>query len=169
MTEIGVQIGEAFVGDGPNAAHVNTVLGPKGGPVETAWITALATPRRGHAAFVVAHQPSMAVKPSTLFVNKADIRGDRHAELTWGAAQAGVSRGIVAAVSAGVVPADAVGDLLLIAAVWVNWEADDAERVYEWNAEATRQALEAGAEGLPRIETLLDAGPPLNAFFRPAS
>jgi 5,6,7,8-tetrahydromethanopterin hydro-lyase len=148
---------------------VNTVLGPKGGPVETAWVTALATPRQGHAAFLVTHQPSLAVKPATLFVNKADIRGDRHAELTWGAAQAGVSRGVLAAVSAGVIPRDDVDELLLIAAVWVNWEADDAERVYEWNAEATRLALEAGAEGAPKLETLLDAGPPWNAFFRPAS
>lgn len=157
------------MGEGQNAAHVNTVLGPKGGPVETAWVTALATPRQGHAAFVVAHQPSLAVKPSTLFVNKADIRGDRHAELTWGAAQAGVSRGVLAAVSAGVIPPDDIDELLLIAAVWVNWEADDAEQVYEWNAEATRLALEAGAEGQPKLETVLDAGPPWNAFFRPGS
>ena len=95
------------------------MLGRKGGPVETAWATALATPRQGHAAFVVAHQPSLAVKPATLFVNKADIRGDRHAELTWGAAQAGVARGVSSAVSDGVVPAGEVDELLLIAAVWV--------------------------------------------------
>jgi 5,6,7,8-tetrahydromethanopterin hydro-lyase len=148
---------------------VNTVLGPKGGPVETAWVTALATPRQGHAAFVVAHQPSLAVKPTTLFVNKADIRGDRHAELTWGAAQAGVSRGVLAAVSAGTVPPDDVDELLLIAAVWVNWDADDAEHVYEWNAAATRLALEAGTEGHPKLDTLLGSGPPWNAFFRPGS
>lgn len=160
------QIGEAFVGEGVNAAHVNTVLGPKGGPVETAWATALATPRQGHAAFVVALQPSLAVKPLTLFVNKAEIRGDRHAELTWGAAQAGVARGVVAAVREGLVPAEAVDSALLIAAVWVNWDADDQDAVYTNNAEATRSALEAGAQGLPRPEELLAAGEPWNAFFR---
>lgn len=147
---------------------MNTVLGRKGGSVETAWVTALATPRQGHAAFVVAHQPSLAVKPATLFVNKADIRGDRHASLTWGAAQAGVARGVVAAVSSGFVPAEEVDELLLIAAVWVNWEADDEERVYELNAEATGLALEAGAQGLPRLEDVLGAGDPWNAFFRPS-
>jgi 5,6,7,8-tetrahydromethanopterin hydro-lyase len=161
------QIGEAFVGEGVNAAHVNTVLGHKGGPVETAWATALATPRQGHAAFVVVLQPSLAVKPLTLFVNKAEIRGDRHAGLTWGAAQAGVARGVVEAVRDGVVPGDAVDALLLIAAVWVNWEADDEAAVYANNAEATRSALDAGARGLPRLEQLLAAGEPWNAFFRP--
>jgi 5,6,7,8-tetrahydromethanopterin hydro-lyase len=160
------QIGEAFVGEGVNAAHINTVLGLKGGPVETAWATALATPRQGHASFVVAHQPSLAVKPLTLFVNKAEIRGDRHAELTWGAAQAGVARGVVEAVRKSVVPAEAVDGLLLIVAAWVNWEADDDGVVYANNSEATRSALEAGAQGLPRVEELFAAGEPWNAFFR---
>ncbi len=52
-----MQIGEGFAGDGPNAAHVNTVLGSKDGPVGAAWTTALATPRLGHAPFVVVVQP----------------------------------------------------------------------------------------------------------------
>ena len=46
------QIGESFVGDGPHAAHLNTVLGSKGGPVETAWAGALAHPTQGHTPFV---------------------------------------------------------------------------------------------------------------------
>jgi 5,6,7,8-tetrahydromethanopterin hydro-lyase len=161
------QIGEAFVGDPPNAAHVNTVLGRKGSAVETAWATALATPRQGHAAFVVAYRPGLAVKPPTLFVNKAEIRGDEHARLTWGAAQAGVARGVVDAVRADVLAAGGLDDLLLVAAVWVDWNADDEDAVYENNAEATRLALEAGASNLPRVEEVLEAGDPWSAFFRP--
>jgi 5,6,7,8-tetrahydromethanopterin hydro-lyase len=161
-----MQVGEAFVGQGSNAAHVNTVLGTKDGPVGTAWATALATPRQGHSAFVVAFQPGLAVKPATLFVNKAAIDGERHATLTWGAAQAGVARGVTEAVRAGVVPAGEIDDLLLIAAVWVDPEAGDEEAVYEHNAEATRLALEAGARALPRLEDVLAAGEPWSYFFR---
>jgi len=40
------QFGESFIGQGVNAAHINTVLGETGGPVETAWVTALATGSR---------------------------------------------------------------------------------------------------------------------------
>lgn len=47
MTAFVTQIGEAFVGAGAEAAHLNTVLGEKGGPVEVAWVTALATPAPG--------------------------------------------------------------------------------------------------------------------------
>ena len=164
-----MQVGEAFVGRSPNAAHVNTVLGDKDGPVGTAWATALATPRQGHAAFVVAYQPGLAVKPATLFVNKAAIGGERHGTLTWGAAQAGVALGVTEAVRAGTVPSGDVDDLLLIAAVWVDPEADDEDAVYEHNAEATRVALEAGARGLPRVEDVLGAGEPWSFFFRTQS
>ncbi|MGH3010468.1 MAG: formaldehyde-activating enzyme [Gaiellaceae bacterium] len=160
-------IGEGFAGSGPLAAHVNTVLGRKGGPVETAWASALATPRQGHIPFVVVLRPNMPVKPSTLFVNKADIRGDEHAALTWGAAQAGVAQGVVESVAAGVVPAAEVDDLLLIAAVWVDWTADDEEAIYAGNLEATRDALAAAAEGRPAIDELLAVrAQPGNPFFR---
>jgi 5,6,7,8-tetrahydromethanopterin hydro-lyase len=146
---------------------VNTLLGAKGGPVETAWATALATPRAGHSAFVVVVRPNLPVKPATLFVNKANIRGDEHAALTWGAAQAGVARGVLAAVADGVVPPGEVDDLLLIAAVWVHWAADDEEAVYANNFEATRAALGAGAEGRPRLDELLAVrDDPANPFFR---
>jgi 5,6,7,8-tetrahydromethanopterin hydro-lyase len=144
-------IGESFAGSGQNAAHVNTVLGRKGGPVETAWATALATPRQGHVPFVAVLRPNVPVKPATLFVNKADVQDDRHAALTWGAAQAGVAQGVL----------DAVAE------VWVDWAADDEEAVYEANVQATRDALAAGAEGGPAIDDLLGLrDDPANPFFR---
>jgi 5,6,7,8-tetrahydromethanopterin hydro-lyase len=160
-------VGEGFSGSGPDAAHLNTVLGRKGGPVETAWATALATPRQGHVPFVVVVRPNHPVKPLTLFVNKADVRGDRHAALTWGAAQAGVARGVLDAVAEGTIPRAEVDDLLLIAAVWVDWAAEDEESVYAANVEATRVALAGSVEGKPSVDELLALpGDPENPFFR---
>jgi 5,6,7,8-tetrahydromethanopterin hydro-lyase len=168
MSDDGFAIGEGFAGDGVNAAHVNTVLGARNGPVGTAWATALATPSAGHAPFVVVAAPNVPVKPMTLFVNKAtvDPAADRHGRLTWGAAQAGVAGGVMAALRKGVVLAGDAHDLVLIAAVWVNPAADDEEAVYENNAAATLAALVAGRDELPSIQTVLDAGEPRNPYFR---
>jgi 5,6,7,8-tetrahydromethanopterin hydro-lyase len=141
-----LQLGEAFIGEGPNAAHVNTVLGRRDGPVATAWATALATPTQGHAPFVVVLHPGLPVKPFTLFVNKATIASDTHANLTWGAAQAGVASGVAAAVARNIV-LDV--DDVLIAAVWVNPNADDADAVFANNQQATIDALRMGQDGLP--------------------
>jgi 5,6,7,8-tetrahydromethanopterin hydro-lyase len=162
------QIGEGFAGEGANAAHVNTVLGRKGGPVETAWVTALATPRQGYAPFVAVLRPNLPVQPFTLFVNKADVRGDRHAALTWGPAQAGVASGVADAVADNVIPRADVDGLLLIAAVWVSWDAGDEDLVYDNNRRATRAALAAGAARVPAVADVLAArGAPSNPYFDP--
>ena len=158
-------IGEAFVGEGVDAAHVNTVLGAREGPVGTAWATALATPSTGHAPFLTVLQPGLPVQPPTLFVNKAAIASDGHGRLTWGAAQAGVAGGVVDAVEAGVVAAAEVGDLVLVAAVWVNPEASDEEAVYANNRAATAAALAAGRRGDPAVDQLIGREP-ANPFFR---
>ncbi len=160
------QFGESFVGEGANAAHVNTVLGESGGAVETAWVTALATPRAGHVPFVATVTPGTAVRPFTLFVNKATIESDRHAELTWGPAHAGVSAGVMEAVADGIVAAADATELLLIAAVWVNPQAADERLVFENNKEATLGALRAGKEGRPFVGEALSARhAPSNAYF----
>jgi 5,6,7,8-tetrahydromethanopterin hydro-lyase len=162
-----VLIGEGFAGSGANAAHINTVLGPRDGPVGGAWTTALATPRSGHSSFVVVARPNMPVKPPTLFVNKAEIRGDEHGFLHWGAAQAAVARGVLESVAEGTIPPGSVEDLALIAAVWVDWAASDEEEVHANNVEATRAALASAAEGRPRLEELLAIRTePQNPFFR---
>jgi 5,6,7,8-tetrahydromethanopterin hydro-lyase len=163
----GTQIGEAFVGSGPEAAHLNTVLGPRGGPVESAWATSLAMPRPGHIPFVCVLRPGLAVKPFTLFVNKAPLTGPGHERLTWGAAQAGVASGVLEAVADDVIAAAEVDSLLLIAAVWVDPEASDEAVVYENNRRATRQALGAGLHRAPELGDLLAVrAEPWNPFFR---
>jgi len=164
-----VQIGESFVGEGVNAAHINTVLGERAGPVGVAWATALATPSAGHVPFMAVVRPGLPVNPPTLFVTKAAPASDAHGLLIWGPAQAGVAGGVADALAEGLVdPADA-NDLALIVAVWVNPAADDADTVYRNNREATRTALEHGARAMPGVdEVLAAAAAPFNPFYTPS-
>ena len=163
------QYGEAFVGEGAEAAHLNTVLGRRGSAVETAWTTALATPREGHVPFVVVAQPNIPVYPFTLFVNKATIASKEHAALTWGAAQLGVASGVLDAVHQGVVDEDQLADWLLIAAVWVDPSAVDADKVYEFNRQATSLSLIRG-QRRPKLGKLLKVrDTPINGYYVPAT
>src|SRR5260370_17439250 len=93
MTTFGIRIGEAFAGEGAEAAHVNVVIGDVSvlGP---SFAQAIANQGPGHAPFVTVLRPSLPVRPLTLFVNKATIADERHGNLTWGAAQAGVAVGM---------------------------------------------------------------------------
>nr|WTB34845.1 formaldehyde-activating enzyme [Streptomyces sp. NBC_00830] len=164
-------IGESFVGTGANAAHTNIVLGRKGGPVETAWATALATPRAGHVPYVTVVRPSVPVKPLTLFVNKAAAEGALHQRATWGSAQAGLAQGVVDAVAEGLIPATDADELLIIAAVWVNPAVDDLDESFRNQRVAAYRAVRAAVEGTPVVDDVLRAAAdsPANPFYTPSA
>jgi len=63
-------------------------------------------------------------------------------------------------------PAQANDQNLIIAAVWVNPAARDAEKVYANNRTATREALRAGVTGMPQMTEVLAARHrPFNPFY----
>lgn len=163
-----LQIGESFVGDGANAAHVNTVLGLREGPAGVAWATALATPSAGHVPFVTVLRPSLPVKPLTLFVTKVAPASDAHGLLVWGPAQAGVAAGVADALADGVIPLEHADSHVIIAAVWVNPAANDADSVFANNRLSIRTALENGARSLPSADDVIAARhSPANPFYSP--
>lgn len=167
-----IEIGEGFAGDGPNAAHINTVLGLRSGPVGMAFATALAQPTPGHVPFLAVYAPNVPVQPATLFVNKATIVADEHGNLTWGAAQAGVAAGVTEH-AAPRFSTNELANLVLIVAVWVNPAAHDAQAVFANNRLATSTALRRGQHERDDSTTsaiaALRAGTlPNNPYFSPA-
>jgi len=164
---IEIQIGEGFVGSGPNAAHTNTILGARSGPAGVAWATALATPRAGHVPFMVVAQPGIAVTPPTLFVNKAAVESDQHGLFTWGAAQAGVAAGVGDALRNGVIDVAQTDNLVIVAAVWLNPTANDEEEVFRNQRQAMIDALTNGKNGKPTAADVMKATENVaNPFFR---
>lgn len=167
MTQV-LQIGESFVGDGVNAAHVNTVFGHREGPAGVAWASALATPSAGHVPFVTVLRPSLPVKPLTLFVTKAAPATDAHGLLIWGPAQAGIAAGVAEALADGTITVEQADSHVVIAAVWVNPGADDAETVYANNRLSVHTALVNGSLSLPATDDVIAAkDSPFNPFFTP--
>jgi 5,6,7,8-tetrahydromethanopterin hydro-lyase len=160
-------IGESFIGAGPNAAHTNIVLGRRGGPVETAWVTALASPSAGYAPFVAVLAPNVPITPRTLFVNKAAIIGELHGNATWGAAQAGLAAGVTQAVGEGLLPADELDNLLIVASIWVNPEVNDLDEAFRNQREAACGAVRAALAGCPSPAELI-ATTIGNPFYRPS-
>ena len=163
------EVGEAFVGSGPNCAHINTVFGSRVGPVGTAFATALATPTAGHVPFLVVWKPDVPVAPATLFINKAAIANETHGELTWGAAQAGVAHGVTEYM-ADRFPDDAqTVPFVLLTAVWVDPAADSHRAIYDNNRAAVRRSLEVGhrgiRSGIARTDLANDRGP-WNPYLR---
>jgi len=165
-----IAIGEAFEGEGANAAHINLVLGPKA-ELGAAYALAAASPGPGHIPFQAVVKPNLPAKPATLFVAKSVLKDERHEKMTWGPAQAGVAAGVTEALLKGVLPAEAGDDWVAIALVWVDPAADDAEAVYVNNRVAARQAVERSLQsGWPSREALKEGLKQVsNPFFTPAA
>ena len=110
----------------------------------------------------------MPVSPATLFVNKSAIAGERHGELTWGAAQAGVAHGVTEYSAERFKKIGSSDAFVLLTAVWVNPEADDEQAVYANNRSATLAALRQGAAISQESKALLDfrsGGSAANPYF----
>ncbi len=147
-------IGEAFVGEIPDNAHPNIVLGRR----ETMFpiiAQSLAQPTRDHVSYMTVLKPNVLVKPDTLFVNKVPTDNAEIARLTWGPAQAGVALGVYDALVQGILPPGAETGWMIIATVWVNPRASDAAAIERNNREATRLAIENALKGISR--DLLDS------------
>lgn len=163
-----MHIGESFIGSGPNAAHINVMIGPRTGPVGSAWAGALSSPTTGHLPFMVVLQPGVPVKPMTAFVNKADLRGEQHESMTWGPAQAGVAKGVQECLFEGILPAEAENGWCVIAAVWVNWSAHDADQVFTNNYAAAKGAVTAAMRHEPSLAQVRCAAADVkNPFYTP--
>jgi 5,6,7,8-tetrahydromethanopterin hydro-lyase len=147
--------GEALVGEGNEVAHIDLLLGSKSGPVGAAFANALVSESNGHTNLLAVVTANLAAKPDTLMTNKVTIKGAKQAVQLFGPAQAAVARAVVASVDEGVIPKDQVDDLVLIVGVFIHWDAEDDKKIYDYNYEATKQAIARALNGEPSIDTVL--------------
>jgi 5,6,7,8-tetrahydromethanopterin hydro-lyase len=156
MTKItGTLIGEALVGEGNEVAHIDLVMGPKEGPVGQAFVSSLAFPRAGHTPLLAVLEPNLQPKPCTLIVNKVTMKGAEQALLMFGPAQAAVAKAVMDCVAEGTIPKGEVEDVLLVVSVFIHWQATDKKKIYDYNYQATKLAIERAIAGEPTVDDVL--------------
>lgn len=150
-----VMFGEALVGEGAEVAHIDLVIGPKGSAVEQAFVSALASPQKGHTPLLAVVTPNLPPKPATLMVNKVTIKNANQAVMMFGPAQHAVAMAVMDSVEEGVIPKEKAEDLLIIASVFIEWDAADKKKVHDWNYEATKLAIKRAITGEPKVDEVL--------------
>ena len=148
-------IGEALAGDGNEIAHIDLLIGSKDGPVGVAFANALARQSEGHSNLLAVLTPNLAVKPATVMVTKVTIKGAKQAVQMFGPAQAAVAKAVADAVGEGVLPKDQCEDLVIVCGVFIHWEAEDNKKIYDYNYEATKQAIANAMHGKPTADEML--------------
>lgn len=148
-------IGEALIGEGPELAHVDVMIGDKNGPVGTAFATGMTQLSAGHTPLLSVIRPNLLTKPATLIVPKVTIKDMPQAARIFGPAQAAVAKAIADAVDEGIIPMDQAEELVIVASVFIHPKAEDYSRIYRYNYGATKLAVKRALEGFPDIATVL--------------
>ncbi len=148
-------VGEALVGEGNEVAHIDLIIGDKDGPAGHAFANALANQSMGHSNLLAVLEPNLAVKPSTVMITKVTIKGAKQAAQMFGPAQYAVAKAVADSVEEGVIPKDQCDRLCIVAGVFIHWEAEDDRKIFEYNYEATKQAIANAMKDAPSADEVL--------------
>jgi 5,6,7,8-tetrahydromethanopterin hydro-lyase len=149
-------VGEALVGEGNEVAHIDLIIGPRGGPVEMTFCRTLTSQREGVNGLLAVVAPNLPCKPNTVMFNKVTIKNAKQAVQMFGPAQYGVAKAVSDCVKDGTISVDDADDLFICVGVFIHWEADDNKKIQQYNYEATKLALTRAVAGEPTPRQVLD-------------
>jgi 5,6,7,8-tetrahydromethanopterin hydro-lyase len=148
-------VGESLVGEGNEVAHIDLLIGSKGGPVGEAFAAALTNQRQGHTNLLAVVAPNLPAKPDTIMSNKVTLKGEAQVGQMFGPAQAAVARAVVDSVREGVIAEGDVEDLCIIAGVFIHWDAKDDKKIFDYNYQATKEAIARALANEPSVSDIL--------------
>jgi 5,6,7,8-tetrahydromethanopterin hydro-lyase len=148
-------IGEALTGEGNEVAHVDLLIGNKEGPVGVAFANALSDQKQGHSNLLAILAPNLMCKPAAVLITKVTIKGAGQAVQMFGPAQAAVAKAVTDSVASGVIPKDQADNLVMIVGVFIHWDAKDDNKIYQYNYDATKLAIQRAMRNEPKIEEVL--------------
>jgi 5,6,7,8-tetrahydromethanopterin hydro-lyase len=168
MPKIGLRFGEALVGEEPEIAHIDLIIGDKDGPAGIGFTFGLAHQTYGHTKLFAVLTPNLLVKPVTLIVPKVTIKNLKQAELIFGPAQYAVAKAVADSVAEGVIPKEIVEDIVIICGVFIHPAAKDPNKVFKFNYEATKLAIKRAMNEEPKIEEILSKKDTVvHPFYKP--
>ena len=147
-------IGEALVGDGNEIAHIDLMIGDKAGPVGNAFANALANQSAGHNNLMAVLTPNLLCKPATILVTKVTIKGMTQAGQMFGPAQKAVAKAVADCTAAGTIPASEADNYVIICGVFIHPAAKDDKKIYQFNYDATKLAIERAMKNEPKVSEI---------------
>ena len=148
-------IGEALVGQGPEVAHIDLMVGDKEGPVGQAFANGLTSLSAGHTPLLAVIRPNLSAKPCTLLVPKVTVENMEQATRIFGPAQAAVAKAVADAVEEDIIPKDKIDNWVIVCSVFIHPDAKDYRKIYQYNYGGTKLALRRAMTNYPGLEKML--------------
>lgn len=151
-------VGEGLVIEGSdldNVAHIDLLIGPKDGPVGTAFANALANQSAGHTNLLAVVSPNIPAKPATVMITKVTMKKGSQVMQMFGPAQAAVARAVVDSVVEGVLPKAEAENWVIVCGVFIAPTANSNPKIYKNNYEATKLAIKNAVKSSPGIDEII--------------
>jgi len=148
-------IGEALVGDGPELAHIDLLVGDKNGPVGSAFANALSQLSTGHTPLLAVIRPNLLTKPATVIIPKVTLKKGEQVKEMFGPVQAAVAKAVADCLEEGLFNGINIDDIVIIASVYLAPDAEDYNRIYRYNYGAMKLSLSRAFESFPDEKTIL--------------
>ncbi len=142
-------VGESLVGEGNEVAHIDLLIGPRGGAAESAFAHALTNNKDGFTSLLAVVAPNLLTKPATVMFNKVTIKGAKQAVQMFGPAQHAVALAVADSVADSTIPAEEADDLFICVGVFIHWDAADDKKIHDFNYRATKESIERAVSGKP--------------------
>ena len=168
-----MRTGEALVeaDEAWSAAEPEVVIGELDGPVGHAIANLIGDQVKGHSRVWAILNSDVQVRPATLMVSKYTAPNARYTNILMGTVQAAVANAVLDAVRAGDIPRDAVDDIGIIVAVWLDPSVADAATtidhavLFDTHRAATARAIHKAMAGEPSIDWLLENQAKVGHYF----
>ena len=148
-------VGESLVGEGNEVAHVDLIMGLRGGSVERAFCNALTNNKDGFSTLLAVVAPNLATKPNTILFNKVTIKGAKQAVQMFGPAQRAVAMAVADCVQDGTIPANEADDVFICVGVFIHWLAENDTKIYAYNYQATKESIKRAVAGTPKASEVV--------------
>ena len=148
-------IGEALIGEAPNLAHLDVMIGSKQGPVGYAFAQSLSQPSKGHGSLLAVIRPNLCPKPQTIIIPKVTITKMEQANKYFGPAQSAVAKAVADCVDERIIHESKLDEWVIIVNVFIHPEANDYRRIYQYNYGATKLAIRRALDNYPSLKKIL--------------
>ncbi len=148
-------IGEALIGDGPELAHIDLLMGDKEGPIGSAFANSVSQLSEGHTPLLAVVRPNLLTKPATVVIPKVTLRDMAHVNEMFGPVQAAVAKAVADCVEEDVFKGIDIEGIVIMVSAFVHPDAHDYNKIYRFNYGATKLALHRALDKFPDTKTLV--------------
>ena len=148
-------IGEAVLGKGAEAAHINLLIGDRDNLVGSAITQGILRSKTGDLPFPAPIRSNLISKPITFVIPKPNINNSPPQVKTYRAIEYAIGKAISDAIEEKIIPSSMLDKWMILCSIYLDPKADDGRKLYTFHSSAVKLALQRALISYPPLSKIL--------------